>query len=83
MVKTIFTAYDMVCGLKDWLKKLGLEMPKTTDDLIKVLEALSKTGIQMEMETVMKFLSFLLVVTETKILNLYLPFGIGDNVMII
>ena len=54
---------------KDWLKKLGLEMPKTTDDLIKVLEAF-KNGDQMEMERLMKFHLHLLVVTETKIFKI-------------
>ncbi|MTV91065.1 extracellular solute-binding protein, partial [Streptococcus pneumoniae] len=37
--ESIHSVNDMAWINKDWLKKLGLEMPKTTDDLIKVLEA--------------------------------------------
>lgn len=37
--ESIHTVNDIAWINKEWLNKLGLEMPKTTDDLIKVLEA--------------------------------------------
>ena len=37
--ESIHSVNDMAWINKDWLNKLGLEMPQTTDELIKVLEA--------------------------------------------
>ena len=37
--ESIHTVSDIAWINKEWLDKLGLDMPKTTDDLIKVLEA--------------------------------------------
>ena len=37
--ESIHTVNDIAWINKEWLNKLGLEMPQTTDDLIKVLEA--------------------------------------------
>ncbi len=64
---------------KDWLKKLGLEMPKTTDDLIKVLEAFKNRDPNGNGEADEIPFSFISGNGNEDFKFLFAAFGIGDN----
>ncbi|SND50302.1 ABC transporter substrate-binding protein [Streptococcus pneumoniae] len=77
--ESIHSVNDMAWINKDWLKKLGLEMPKTTDDLIKVLEAFKNGDPNGNGEADEIPFSFISGNGNEDFKFLFAAFGIGDN----
>lgn len=77
--ESIHGVNDMAWINKDWLKKLGLEMPQTTDDLIKVLEAFKTQDPNGNGKADEIPLSFVNGGGNEDFKLLFGSFGIGDN----
>lgn len=77
--ESIHSVNDMAWINKDWLKKLGLEMPKTTDDLIKVLEAFKNGDPNGNGEADEIPFTFISGNGNEDFKFLFAAFGIGDN----
>ncbi|EOT30021.1 ABC transporter substrate-binding protein [Enterococcus saccharolyticus] len=77
--ESIHTVNDMAWINVEWLDKLDLEMPKTTDDLIKVLEAFKTQDPNGNGEADEIPFTFINNGGNEDLKFLFAPFGEGDN----
>ncbi|MGT2715195.1 ABC transporter substrate-binding protein [Streptococcus respiraculi] len=77
--ESIHSVNDMAWINKDWLKKLNLEMPKTTDELVKVLEAFKTQDPNGNGKADEIPMSFINAGGNEDFKLLFGAFGIGDN----
>ncbi|MEQ9809313.1 ABC transporter substrate-binding protein [Streptococcus jiangjianxini] len=77
--ESIHSVNDMAWINKKWLDELGLEMPKTTDDLVKVLEAFKTKDPNRNGKADEIPLSFINSAGNEDFKVLFGSFGVGDN----
>ncbi|QTH48022.1 ABC transporter substrate-binding protein [Streptococcus sp. zg-86] len=77
--ESIHSVNDMAWINKDWLKKLNLEMPTTTDELVKVLEAFKTQDPNGNGKADEIPMSFINAGGNEDFKLLFGAFGIGDN----